>query len=253
MLGTKERNKFASFGMGVVGLSLMLIGTTASAFQLDFNIKNGAGKIDAEGSSGGTVVGAGLNVNSVSGTGMPSNNGVTVNIIGGQFNFTSGNYTSATGNTWFYGGGGVATLTGSLDLTGDLVADTGPLTILTGSFMGGNTTNITAISGLAFTGGFIINTVADDLVTYYGLSNTPPVQWTASFNASTTGTLSGTTFTGTAGGVSNAGLVNVPEPLTSALLGIGALILLVATRRRRRNLATSWSPMTFSRGSAVAA
>src|SRR5262249_29606218 len=66
--------------------------------------------------AGGTnpLVGANVNASSVVGVGTPANDGTVLTISSGRLNFTTGNFSSFSSNTWTFSGGGSISLTGGI-------------------------------------------------------------------------------------------------------------------------------------------
>lgn len=225
--------------MKKIVLSLILVGGllalgvgSAQAIELDFDMAAPTSGTISYAGGAASLVGAGIQVDTVTGLDTPSNQGVVLTVYGGLLNFTSGGQAGSTASQWKFGAGGVdsITITGALDLVGgDGIPDTGNITLMHGQ--------ITSAS-VTYTGGtFHVAIVtyndekAYDLVHYFGYDGT--TNWfgglNLSFNAAAVAPPSG--FASTS--VLSGDVVNTPLPPTALLLGAGLLGLAVLGRRRK--------------------
>ena len=146
------------------------------------------------------------------------------NLLNGRLNFTTGLFTGSTPNTWVFAPGGNISVTGTVDINGDGLVDSGDITgtLMSGSFIGSPTVFDTGtsfkVSALAFE-----DTKNDDLAKLFGFET--GLEWNGAFNLSFSaqGTPAAA-FSSTA--VYSGDIVNqpaVPEPTSMVLLGMGIL------------------------------
>ena len=218
---------------------------SASAFSavvstpsLDFNINAPtSGTISYGGGLSSALMGADIQVDNVVGLGAPANDGVTLDCILCVLNFNTGNYTGASGNQWFFDGGGSISITGTLaiDQNNDGTPDVVNQILLSGTFNQASTVSYDlGVFNFNIAAGTFADNKNADLLAYYGL---PAGDYLGGMNIS---------FTTAAGATPNAGdaftstqvgsgdILNTPVPLPTALwmLGGGLLVLTGFARRR---------------------
>ena len=206
-----------------------------SSPSLDFNIA--APTSGTVSFAGGTsaLVGTDIQVDTVVGLGTVANDGVTLNCIGCVLNFTTGDYSGASGNQWLFGGGGTITINGSLDTNNDGVVDIANVNLLSGTF--NQASNVSYDLGVLIFN-IAAGTFADNkdpgLLAYYGLPNGDYMGGMNISFATAAGVTQnvGDAFTSTQ--VLSGDILNTPVPLPAAfwMLGGGLLALTGFYRRR---------------------
>lgn len=236
----KELRMKHLFSTGAI-LALLACSTLQASPFLDFNIDGVQNATTSISYAGGVapLVGTDIQVDDVLGMNTPLNNGVVRTILNGELDFTTGNHLGTVvvmGTTISsFGGGGVITITGTVDLDGSGTVTAGDATgvLLSGAFTGaivtGTPMGLFKVSIAAF-----IDEKNQDLAAFYGLPGGPGFPWSGDFNISFNA--AGTPpnpFTSTE--VLSGDVVNspVPEPMTMFLLGTSTLALAGLSRRNR--------------------
>jgi len=183
--------------------------------------------------------GVNINVVNVAGLGTSLNALTSLDIFGGQLNFTTGNLTSSDATHWYFGAGGWLTITGAVDLNNNHVLDGGDLpstTLLTGSFTSAQVVSF-APSSFMVDVSFFTNTVDAQLAAFFGESGGPWVPWWGTLNDqfAALGALPPNGFTSFL--VASGDLTTthkVPEPAGVALIGVMLAGLGFVRHRHRR-------------------
>jgi len=205
--------------------------------MIDFSGFGTGGTISSAG-LGSAVIGGGILINNVNGIGVPVNDGVhqvTGSAPGstGILSFQTGAITSVTNNGGLYqytfDGGGSFTIQGNIPDAGI----GGNPVLLSGSFYDGSFSIIDIGSGyLALFQGNGSDTKSPDLLSYFGLPDTPFRFAGYSFGAALTGEV------GRNGSFSSSAIstdiVNTAAPEPSAILLLGSCLLVIGGLLRRK-------------------
>jgi hypothetical protein len=184
--------------------------------------------------AGGTssLVGSDIPVLSVLGDSTPDNNGVSLPVIDGSLNFTSGKF-SGTSTTWSWGAG----TPGTLNVTGCIAGTLTPCNPLTNVLISDDFTSVSIVQvagAIDAEFGNVTGTINSSVAAYFGLPDNPATFSTGSFTAviATTGS-PGSAFVGSnLLGVIKADSVATPENwgiheslgfFTIAIIAFGAL------------------------------
>jgi hypothetical protein len=234
--------------IAVLALLAMAPGAYASGV-LDFEILASGvsgSSIDYAGGSN-PLTGANLNVVAViGGNGTPSNDGATLALtpLSGTLNFTTGNFTSFSGNTWDFGGGGTLTINGSIPAqtpTGGYSSFGGTSgRLLTASFSSASVMNIVDSSFRAL--GFFSDDTDSGLASYFGLpANNYSGFFSLSFTGTTSPVLPGGSFETSDDfvGSGDTSASPVPAPGFLVLLCSGSTVSLAGYALRRRKKAAA--------------
>ncbi len=233
-----------SFIFALMLLVGVVIGTPASSLavpHLDFGLV--APTPGTIGFAGGAtpLVGQAIQVDNLVGLDTPANNFVGVLCISCQLNFVTGNFMGVGGlppsQTWEFDGGGVISIVGGLDLTGDgdaLDANDIPTgtTLLAGSFVHATVVKVGSIIKIA--GANFLDQKDDRLLAFYGIPQLGLLQgnFNISFMAAGTppnGFISSAVFSGD---VLNT--IPVPEPASLLVFASGLVGLAMWGQRHVR-------------------
>lgn len=229
------------FRLMAVAAMVVGIGTARADPILDFgvpSINDPTAQISYAGGAN-PLVGVNISVFNVAGLGTSLNALTSLDIFGGQLNFTTGNFSGSDPTHWYFGAGGWLTITGAVDLNNNHVLDGGDLpstTLLSGTFTSAQVVSF-APSSFMVDVSFFTNTVDAQLAAYFGESGGPWVSWGGTMNDqfASLGALPPNGFTSflvASGDITTTH--KVPEPGSVAIIGAG-LIALGVTRRRRRS------------------
>jgi len=132
---------------------------------LDFNMDaiHPAGASISYAGGSAPLVGANISVDNVTGLSTPLNSGITLTIVGGILEFTTGNLIGSTPTSWLFGGGGTITLVGAIPALGIY----SPVTLLQGSWTSASVFKIG--DTFRIVGGAFVDTKLKALTDYFGL------------------------------------------------------------------------------------
>ena len=223
--------------LGLLGYSGIVYADPYLDFNMDATHPTGALISYAGGT--GALTGFSLSVDTVTGFESPNNSGVTLTIVGGRLNFTTGSFAGNDPNNWYFGGGGSITITGGIDLDPNKYGLEIPLdsTLLSGTFTSANVTNIGGrfkIAGASFD-----DWKDQQLTDFYGLPNLSGNAYDYSGNFNISFFASGSppqAFQSSS--ILSGDVVNnpVPEPATVSLFGCGLIGLAWFGRRKSRKV-----------------
>jgi PEP-CTERM motif len=226
---------FRTLAIAAVGALFLFVGTASALPTIDFNIIAPTAGVVAYGGGATPLFGLGISVDFVTGTNTPANSG-SFACIDCALNFATGNFIAAAPNAWVFAGAlgtSFLSITGSVDTTGDGVADIGPSVLLLGSFAGPQI-SVDFLAGspaaIGLSTGMFLDIKNEELAAFFGLPTSPysgslTLGWTGLGDPGT-----GILATPTDGTVGNT---FVPEPGTILLLG--AALLGLAARQRKRS------------------
>ena len=222
--------------LAFVAVMMMSFAGGLQAAILDFSVISPTSGTISYAGGDNPLVGTDISVDLVAGIDTPLNTGVNVALSGALLNFTTGNLTASTSNTWTFGGGESSSiiLTGGVDLdgggigAGDIPEGT---TLFTGTF--GSATVLLLSGEFRIAGSSFGDTKDADLAAYFGLGDV--VDWSGnlniSFNASGSPPDGFTSSEILSGDITNT---PVPEPGTMMLLGSGLVGLAGWGRKKFR-------------------
>jgi len=209
-----------------------MVALADSVVMLDFTVAPSTTASISYDGNGGPLVGQGISITSVEGINTPLNSGVVIPIEGGLLNFTTGNLTGTSSDTWSFGGGegSFIAITGWSELACGHRCENKPGWMLFGGF--GDATVMTFGSTFKIAGASFWDYKCWELLEYYGLEDYIWQPLAGNFNISFTAANhppAGFTSSGVlSGDVTNT----VPEPGTLALLGTGLLSIAGLVRRK---------------------
>jgi hypothetical protein len=219
--------------ISVLGLALLLAAGTADAdMYIDMNIgpQSNNASVSFDGVTTDSLIGSNISVAYLLGNETPSNANTQIALQNAVLSFTTGAFTSRTGNTWTFGSGGAITVTGGSSIMGITPGST----LLTGSFNQATVTDLgTGMYQFDIVGGTFNDTKNSLIYAYLGLpqnttcfgglnlSFTPSIQTTGNAIQSIN-VLSGDVYNTPA----------TPIPAAAWLLGSGLMGLLGLKRRK---------------------
>lgn len=164
--------------VAVMVLALALLGTTAFADSLDFNIAGPATGTISYNGTGGPLVGSGISVNTVTGVSTAANSSTALSIVGGLLGWTTGPLTGTTSSTWSFGGGAGSSLTLTGGITSLGIAS--GTTLLSGYW---GTASVTSLgNNFNIAGATFFDYVNPTLAAYFGEPSASA--WNGNFNIS---------------------------------------------------------------------
>jgi hypothetical protein len=218
-----------------LALVMALVGGTSARAQpsLDFDVPlSTVGTSISYAGGAAPLVGSGIAVDFVTGSGTPLSDGVAAAIQGGTLSFTTGSSTGSDSNDWYFGAGPI----GGLSITGGIssLGIAAGTTLLSGTISSASVQdvgNVFQVSVAVF-----FNTVNTTLANSYGLPG-GSFPWGGTFALVSTGLTASPPSGFTVNRVDSGNVVTtVPEPSSLAIAGIGAAGLLGYGWRRRKTL-----------------
>jgi hypothetical protein len=225
---------------GVAAVTL-LAASSALAEQLLFDQESPGGTLSYDGALGSPLVGTDLVFENITGVGTPSNSGVTLELIDGRLNFTTGGNTAEPAPIYSWAGGGTFVLTADVveeeDGTDVIAGD--DVVLLSGTFTvsgGGSAVFGIVLSNQLVIAGGGVDGKNPELLEYFGLADGVFEFATTAISASDLDIDPATG--GFTASVAEADITNtflIPEPTGIYLLGIAlAAFVNFGVRRGRR-------------------
>jgi len=188
------------------------------------------------------LVGTNIQIDNVGGINTPSNDGTNFDCFGCLLNFTTGNLTGSTAQSWDFGGGGSISLVGKVDANGDHLLNLGDIgflgavPLLSGSFASAQVSKQASSATFKIAGAAFSDVKDSDLIELFGLGALGSTGYSGGFNLSFSAAGSPpsafTSSTVLSGDVVNA--PPIPEPASVFLMGSALFGLGVIARRRRQ-------------------
>jgi hypothetical protein len=215
-------------------LLIVSITNIAQAASLQFDIANAqtSGSISYLGGTN-PLSGTNIEIVDIIGLGTSSNDGITSTCTGCVLDFTTGDYTGFTGDTWLFESGGTVSITGGVDFPDSTTDISGGSTLLSGTFSNAelhdhsNGTLHLHINAATFT-----DTKHSSLTDFYGLPGGLYNGGVTITFQTTSGISPGTDFNSN---ILNSGSVlNQPVPVPAAfwLFGSGLIGLIGMAKRK---------------------
>lgn len=228
-----------------------LLAGNAHAMLLDFEADpaaQGSAEISWDGEATSGLVGTNIGITELYAADTPEHEGETYDVLDGNLSFTTGalesQYTMGSWEVWEFGGGGSITLTGTVDLNGNGIADdSSDTTIFDGEFDSA-TVQGNSLGGYEVVLSFFHTNINEDLLAFFGLDTKDadgnPIVWMGQFNLlfDIDDWAYGASGNGFYSNTINGGYVKqMPSPATLMLLGAGLLGLGATKRLQKRKAA----------------